>query len=505
MDSKKEFDSSLKIIAKSSIIVFIGLFLAKIFSYLYRLIIARNYGPESYGLFSLGLVMVSWLGVFAILGLNDGLLRYFAMMRGKKSSDKNSYLFRKSFSLLLITGILSGVILFIFAPTIANNIFKEPDLELFLKIFSFGLPLSVIMVVFQSALRSYEEVKWHVFIFTILNNFLQVTIIFALVLFGVNKLAIPISYTAGVFIVFITALLITKKKIPEVFKKSKNQGNNLFHQLILYSWPLIFAEIIWKVFKWTDSFLIGYFQTATEVGFYNAAIPIAFLLTFSSDLIMQMFIPLINKEYSQKKMEVVKQLSQQVGKWLFFINLPILILLIMFPEWFLTLLFGQEYTVAARATQILSLGVIFLSFSGVSTRLIAMAGKSKKLLWNTLVVALINVALNIFLIPKYGINGAAISTTICFILTSVIVTIQAYKETGIIPIRRKNINLVFATVISLLILIPFKKYINSILSFILVCILFMALYFLIVLLCKGFDKNDTMIFKSFMKKLKGNS
>ncbi len=503
MDESKEFNSSLRLIARSSVVVFIGLFLAKIFSYVYRLIIARNYGPEAYGLFSLGLVMVSWIGVIAIFGLNDGLLRYIAMLRGKNQQKRINYLFKKSFYLLLATGLLGGILLFVFAPFISNNIFHEPGLTAFLRILSLSLPLSVIMSVFQSVLRAYEKVNLQVFLSTILTNLLQVGFIIFFVFLGIGAISIPLSYTIGVFVVFLASIIAVKRKVPEVFPKSNYKGSRLFHELLSYSWPLIFAEIIWKVFKWTDSFLIGFFRSATEVGFYNAAVPIALLLTFSSDLFMQMFVPLINKEYSKKNMGVVKQLSQQVGKWQFFTNLPVFILLFLFPEKFLEILFGNEYIVAAGSLQLLSIGVIFLSFSGVSTRLIAMAGKSKKLMFNILFMGAINLVLNILLIPRYGINGAAMSTSFSFIFLSLLVIVQAYKETKILPIRRKNLNILFAAIISLGLLLLIKKYIAlSAISFVMLAIFFLAAYTMLVLLFKGFDRNDLMIFKSFLGKLK---
>ncbi len=507
MNEEKEFNSSLRLIAKSSVLVFIGLFLSKIFSYVYRLIIARNYGPESYGLFSLASVIVGWIGVIAIFGLNDGLLRYIGIYRGKKEQDKVNYLFRKSFYLLLITGLIGGILLFASSDYISNNIFHEPNLAIFLNIFSIVLPLSVILVAFQAPLRAYEKVNWYVFIFTILTNSLQVGFIILFVVLGLGLVAIPLSYLAGLIVVFLTAIIVTKRKIPQIFSKPKyDDKSSLFKEVLSYSWPLIFAEIIWKIFKWTDSFLIGIFQNAAEVGFYNAAIPIAFLLTFSSDLFMQMFVPLINKEYSKNNMEVVKQLSQQVGKWLFFTNLPILILIFLFPEMFLHILFGKEFIVAAGALQLLTIGVIFLSFSGVSTRLIAMAGKSKKMLSNILLMALVNVVLNIILIPKYGINGAAVSTSFSFIVLSVLVIIQAYKETKIIPIRRKNLNILAAAIISLGLILIVKDYIVlTIPSFIITSILFGAVYTLLVFVFKGFDRNDLMIFKTFINKLKGKN
>ena len=124
MDKKEkiDFDKGLKLIAKSSVIVFIGVFLSKVFAYLYRIIIARHYGPEIYGLFALSMMVAGWFAGFAGLGLNQGLLRYISVYRGTKKPSKASYLFSRSIKTLITTGILSGILVFIFAEFIAMEI-----------------------------------------------------------------------------------------------------------------------------------------------------------------------------------------------------------------------------------------------------------------------------------------------------------------------------------------------------------------------------------------------
>ena len=64
--------------------VFIGMFLSKIFVYLYRIIIARHYGSEVYGLFALSIMVIGWFRLVSGLGLKQGLLRYISLFRGKK-------------------------------------------------------------------------------------------------------------------------------------------------------------------------------------------------------------------------------------------------------------------------------------------------------------------------------------------------------------------------------------------------------------------------------------
>ena len=509
MDEEREFDTSLKLIAKSSVVVFIGFAFSKILTYIYRIIIARNFGPEAYGLFSLALMVASWITILAIFGLDEGLLRYISIFRGRKEENKIRYIFRASFYLLLVTGLIGGAIMFFSSSFFSNRVFNEPGLKIFLQIFSLSVPFSVVFAAFISPLKAYEKIGWYSFISNILITAVHVGFILLLVLAGLKVIAVPLSYLFGIFIGLVVSVLVLKKKVPSIFTKPKiekkinEKKKEVFREVLAYSWPLLFAGIVWRIFHWTDSFFIGFFQNAVDVGIYNAAVPIAMLLLISSQIFMQLFYPLINKEYSRGRKETVKELSKQVGKWIFAITLPAFILLIVFPEAFLNILFGEEYIVAVGALRLLAFGAFFMSLLGISNRLITMIGKSKIIFMDIIIVAAINVVLDIFLIPRYGINGAAFATAISFLLISVISAVQAFLYLKIFPVRRKMFNIIISGLISLGILLYLKTIIPfSILSLILLAIFFLAVYIILAFLFKGFDRNDIMIFKSFLRKVK---
>ena len=80
-----EINTNIKKIAKGVLIVFIGTLISKIFSYFYRLIVARYLGPEAYGTLSLGLGILGIASIFAVFGLPTGVLRYVAYYKGKEN------------------------------------------------------------------------------------------------------------------------------------------------------------------------------------------------------------------------------------------------------------------------------------------------------------------------------------------------------------------------------------------------------------------------------------
>lgn len=505
-DENSEVNHGLKLIAKSSLIVSITLLLSKIFLYLYRIIIARHYGPEVYGLFTLSVVIANWFRIFSSFGLKEGLLRYISLFRGKNEKDKIKYIYKKSVCILAITSILAGILLFCLSKFVAVKIFSNPDLIIFLRIFSISIPFIVLGPTFLSVIRAFEKINPFSFISNILGNLVQLVLLIILIFLGINSNSVSVSYLIGVFSICLASYLISRKIVSKIsFTKNANNKENkkTFKEMFSYSWPFLFYGVINFIFYWTDSFMIGIFRNVEEVGFYNAAVPIALFLSLPFDLFAQLFFPLVTKEFSKGNLEIVKQLSQQVGKWIFMVIMPIFILFMIFPGAFINIFFGKEYLVATDALRFLAVGNMILTLCFVSRELISIKGKSKLILVDMLIAGVANIILNAILIPAYGITGAALATMISMIFLGVLFVVQSYKSLSIIPLRRKMLRITLVLVISTGLLLLVKSLIQiNLFSLILCGIFFVLVYILLILLTNCLDKNDWYILKSFLNKFK---
>lgn len=511
---KGELGLSLNLLVKTSFIVFIGVFLSKILSYALRIIVFRHYGTEVYGLFSLAAIIFGWFVSVSALGLFEGLLRYIPQFRGKKQTSKIRYIVRFAFILTTFTSILAGIILFFGSGFIAETIFHNPALKVYLQIFAITVPFTVLSNPFLATLRGYEKINAYSFIFNIVQNAGEVIILGILILIGFNSTAVPLSYLIGMIIMCISSYLVCKYKISEVFVKptiKKNDKKEVYKSLLHYSIPLLFYGIFFTIFYWIDSFSIGYFKSAAEVGIYNTAVPIALLLGVVPDLFMQLFFPLINREYAKKKIELIRQLSKQVTKWIFVFNLPIFLLIAIFPGAPLNILFGPQALAAQDALRILAVAALFNSVFVISNSLLSMAGKSKLILMDIIIAAILNFALNYIFVPMHsilgidnaaGINGAAIATLISVIVFNSLFFFQAKHYLGIIPLRRKMINALLMAVISATLLIYVKSFFsNNITTVAILAIGFIIVYFTLVIITKGLDENDMRIIKSIKTKV----
>ena len=509
-----QLDRSLKILFKTSFIVFIGLILSKILVYTYRIVIARYFGPEIYGLFSLVLSIVPLFITIASFGFVDGLLRFIPLLRTKNKTNEMRYLFKKTLRFYLISGIISSIVLIVLSDFISVQIFNEPGLSIFLKIMSFGILAVMLSSIFLTVLRGFEEIGWYSFIFNIFQNLVRLTVLIILIFIGINSGANAVvwSYVTGSILTLLVAYLICRHKIKKIFGSyEKKDYSKISKEFFQYSWPLFFFGTLSIIFHWIDSLSLGYYKSAIEVGFYNAAVPIAILVGFVPQLFMQLFFPLITREYSAKNHTLIKQLSKQINKWIFMAILPVFILIFFFSGTALNLLFGSQYIIAQNALKFLLIGSFISSLFVISTNLISMLGKSKLILFNISIAAIMNLILNSILVPipvlfsldnSNGLIGASLATLLSIILLNTLLVIQTKKHLSFVPLKRKMITIALISIIPILVLFYLKERIAiNIFSILILTSLFILLYVILIVISHSLDKKDLMIIKSVIKKL----
>lgn len=510
-------DKSLKLIVKTSFIVLVGLILSKVLGYTYRIIIARYFGPEEYGIFSLANVILGFFIALFGLGLSEGIIRFTALYRGEGKKDKIKYLFRWSSKLLAISGIIGAIVLFLTSNYLSINLFHNAGLIYYLRVFSILTLISLLVQPFLSLLRGYEKIAVYSFYFNIFQNVIKVISLILMVWIGFKSKSIALSNLIAISFMLVGLYLASRVNIGEVFTKfnlTPESKKEIRAQVSGYSLPLMFFSILSLIFYWVDTFSLGYLKSAVEVGVYNAAVPIAMLLFVIPEIFMQLFFPLISKEYGRNNRQLITQLSKQVTKWISIASFPIFILLFLFPGAALNLLFGSQFLGAEMALRILLLSAILTTTFTVSQQLLSMAGKSKTILISMIIATIINLLLNQILIPiktlwfidnATGINGAAAATLISNLIFLTLIFIQSYKYTLILPFRKKIINVFFSSILALIPLLVLRNLMQiNLYSIALMCMTFVLVYVLLLFLTKSLDIHDIEILKKIKSKITSN-
>ena len=175
--------------------------------------------------------------------------------------------------------------------------------------------------------------------------------------------------------------------------------------------------------------MIGIFKAEVEVGIYNVALKLAMTTGIVLASVNSIVAPKLSETFNNYKVDEFQKLIKQSTRIIFFSTLPILIILFLLPE-FLLSFFGAEFTIAKNTLLILLVGQVGNAMSGSVGYILQMTG-NEKLFQNILTLALLlNIVLNFLLIPKYGIIGAAIASSMSLVfwnLTSVFFIYKKYK------------------------------------------------------------------------------
>lgn len=505
MKNREEREDVSKYIKKmtwGASVVFVGRFLSKLLGYFYILIAARL-GAENYGMLNIGLSVVSLLAIFSFLGLENAAFRYIPYFEVKKDKASIRGILFLCIKVGLILATLFTLLLSSFSRQIAVLFFHNAELTPILRIFSFTiLPLSF-MTFFATIFSSFQKVDYEIGVREIGEKLFRGLLTLLLVYLGFGVIGASVSYLFSSFLMLLVCLYLMQKKVFSIFKTNQKVK---YHnkELLLYSFPLLFSTLLNSSIYSISTLFLGYFRTASEVGIYNVALPTASLVVTVPFAITALFIPIMTKLFTRKKTDLIKQIYKTVNRWIFFANFPLFLIILLFPRQILRILFGQIYDGGWIALSILSFGYLLYSLSYASAAMLLVIRKTKIVFLITLVFALTNISLNIFLIPHYGFNGAAIATTFSYLVISFLSSFFTYKYTKLQPFKSSNLKIFFVAVISMLIVqiarLIFK--LTALYLFILTLFIFGVLYFVLLSLFKCFEKEDIEILQVILRRLK---
>ncbi|WP_261131475.1 oligosaccharide flippase family protein [Bacillus sp. Marseille-Q3570] len=374
------------------------LILSLVFSY----VCTKFYGAETFGVYVYAFTIVQIFMVFVKLGLDSGLMY---------SIPKNGY---KHITLsFLVNLICSFLVILVFLFTIEDMYFK------------YMVPLIWFLSVeqlFFSIYRSVGKIKEYYYINGLLSMVLRILLVIILYyISGKNEYSIAI----GVYISFFISVFIYFSQHSSKFKKLVFDKKYL-----LYSLPLVLSTMTGMLINRVDLLMIGKMLTFKEVGIYQIIVQISNITAVLLMIFNTVFAPEIAKLYHQGKQTELTNLYSKATKILALFSLILTIFIILFTPILLPI-FGSDFILGEQALIIRSLGQFVNIAVGGVWWMLSMTGSPKYQLYVNLFALLLNFILNLFLIPQYGINGAAFSSMVTIIIANIIGYVLVSKKFGV--------------------------------------------------------------------------
>ena len=380
----------------------------QIMGFLLSFVIAYYYGAQGLGNYVLAIVVLRIFTLIAKLGLDTFSIRFIASFakQGKWSSIK---LFRrKILGLLIITSIISSILMHFLSGIIADLI--NINAEYIRLISFFVLPMVFFMLHYQS-LRGLKRIAEFSFFYRMSQATFSIASLFAISTFITSKNVPIYAYLTSLCIVSLLAVITYKYWFS---KKEKLASSEVIEDLTIrnmlkISIPLMFAQSVQFIMAWTDKLMIGNMINAESVAVYGVAFRFSMGVSITLMAINSIASPKFAEKYVNNDILGMGKIAMQSAKLIFWTTIPLAAILLIFPKFFMGL-YGVEFLIGFEVLRWLIIGRIVNAFSGSVGNLMQMSGQQKSYMNILIIGSVINVLLNYFLIPIYGIKGAAFAS-----------------------------------------------------------------------------------------------
>jgi len=403
----------------------------------FSVLVARFYGAEVVGIVAVVNAFLLLATIFTVFGTEISILRLIPEHLAKYSPTSAFKIYRKTKLLVIVFSLATGTVSFFAADIIAGKLFSKPHL-------SFYFALASGFIVFQSIMRLNTQAV----------RGLRLSRVFALML--------VLPQTFNLLFLIVVGLLWPAKDVPVYavllgfaatgitgwfimeynFKKLMNP-NDYVHSMssraiLSISMPMLMTTSINFLIAQTGVIMLGMFRTEAEVGYYAIAVKLATLSSFVIQAVNSMAGPKFSELFHTDKIEELFHVAIKSTKLVFLTTMPIMLALIIFGRPVLSHVFGTDFAVVYPAMTILVFGQLINTITGLSGMFLNMTGNQNILKNIMAAAAVLNILINLWLIPKMGFNGAAIATAASLsfwkITSFMYVKIKFHKHIGYFPL-----------------------------------------------------------------------
>lgn len=406
----------------------IGAGLGGILVIINEILVARFLGIEVYGLYALAFAAAKMGQFISIFGLQTSVLHFIPIYSSK--GEENRVLGTIVAAIVLPTVIGGGLIAFIWSFTdwLSLDILNKPGVQSYLTLFALSIPLLALSEILGSITRALGYTVYYVLIVNLVPPIVYFLLLLILMLTQAAPLLVAVGYCSAYLIAFLLGLFFLKRALGP--SRLKERPKYDFSTLYLYSVPLALNALFYIVFTFTDIFMLGVMKESQDVGVYRGCLQLTTVFQMIIVALNAGAANLFSVMAAEKRTDELAKTYGIMIRWTAYLAAAAFIIIALNRTDLLSL-FGDEFTVAEHVLLLLLVAHLLRSCLGGTGFVLVVTGHQKIESFNAILGAVLNVVLNLWLIPDYGILGAAIATSFAHLLLNLLRVIQIYRYLGL--------------------------------------------------------------------------
>jgi len=368
-------------------------------SFLLIPVIAKTLGASGYGIWVQVKIGIAFLCPFLLLGIGGGISRF---LPGSSKNETRDGVF-SSILVSLTTGTGLACLILLLEGAIRKYIGFLPNSGLFIKglaLFCIAEPLNSLYVEYFRAFRKMKTLL----VFSVFDTIFEFTPVFWFAYNGFGIGMVIFSFICG-------RLIMAGVKSLFIFREI-GIGNFQMPTIVNYikfGFPLIWANIFFFISNYIDRYLLGFFHSAKEVGIYSLAYSIGYTVVLMSAPWDKVLIPTITKHWNKGDMTEVSNYFNHTLRYVLILSIPMIVYLTAMGKEIVKILSTSEFNSAIYIIPVMLVTFIIFEVGIFYQRIVMLARDSNIIMKVFGISAIISLVLNVILIPRFSIVGAAVS------------------------------------------------------------------------------------------------
>tara|TARA_B100001939_G_scaffold133575_1_gene116063 strand:+ start:4388 stop:5671 length:1284 start_codon:yes stop_codon:yes gene_type:complete len=418
---------SLNDLTKKSLSVLIIRSLGVLLLFSFTLFITNFYSPQIVGRYDFVRSALMVLGGLALMGTNQSMIYYSGLLKARKSVESIMIIYINMIKIIFFLCFLISIFFLTFlSESTASNIFQSQE--------SYSLLFKTILTLFFFALTMLNIDTIRALEKTILSEMYRSlfrylpVFLFAIVLLQTNNQDLLVeAYLLGFLLLSFLSSIQVYRLFSRLDKPTANSEKFNLKEIFKTSSPMALSAIAYFIMQSIDIVILSIYEGFDQIAYYSVSVKLAMVTALALMSVNIVIAPRIAEIYEKKEFQSLQQLIKYSTRIIFFISICVLSILFFFSEEILNL-FGEGYVVAKNALITLLAAQFFNAFSGPGAIYLNMTGRQKIL--NKILIAglAVNITLNFYLIPAYGINGAASATLVSLIIWNSITALLIFSK-----------------------------------------------------------------------------
>ncbi|MBI5575797.1 MAG: oligosaccharide flippase family protein [Deltaproteobacteria bacterium] len=374
-------------------------------------VFTRMLSPSDYGVMSLVNLTVTIMVIFGKCGLQQSLVRYWYSDKYENSTVLSTALFGSSGIAVLLTGSL------MIAAFVVSRAENDSRYFILAAIVSALVLMETVKSILFNKMRILQQVARYN-IAGIATKYLQ--IIFAVIVLSyINRTVYGLFAGFVVASLFVLVCIFLKEEKGQASLKHFRKVS--FREMLSFGFPLAFYELTNQALMFLDRYLIGYYMGSNSVGTYSAAYNLTYyiqsIMVASVTLVIY---PMVVEISSRQGEKAGKEFIRDTTIWFCLFGSAVTFGFMSVGKEIFILMASKAYAEAAVIISPVMLGGFLYGIFTVAAGELFVAKKTRTMALLMGIVAIVNISLNLWLIPSKGILGAAIATLVAEALLCII-------------------------------------------------------------------------------------